>query len=136
MLALGGLIVRPPASLGAAPTPVLTVIFAPTETAVPLPTAAPESATPTATAPPASGQGIQVGDLVEVFGTGGDGLRLRADPDLRSPVLALGVDSEVFQVDQGPTQADDFEWWHLVNPYDTAKSGWAVGAYLTPLDTP
>jgi hypothetical protein len=73
--------------------------------------------------------------LVEVFGTSGDGLRLRSSPGLEGRVLVLGVDSEVFQVEEGPVLADGFEWWYLVNPYDTAKQGWAASTYLRLLST-
>ena len=135
-LAALGLVVRPAAFPEIPPTPILTIIFAPTATPTPPPTAIPSQASATPTFPPASGGTVRVGELVEVFGTSGDGLRLRAQADLQSQILVLGVDSEVFQVDNGPVQEDGFEWWYLVNPYDTAKQGWAVGLYLRPLASP
>ncbi len=135
-LALAGLWLRPAALPQILPTPVLTVIYAPSETPAPPPTAAAPVTTPTVTLPPSSGEGIQLGDLVEVVGTGGDGLRLRSEPDLQSQILVLGVDSEVFEVDGGPVTADGFDWWYLVDPYDSAKQGWAVSAYLRPLGSP
>lgn len=135
-VALAGLLLRPAALPQVLPTPVLTVIYAPTETSTPAPTTIALEATATATLPLSSGEGIQLGALVEVVGTGGDGLRLRAQPALNSQILVLGVDTEVFQVDDGPVSADGFDWWYLVNPYDTAKQGWAVSAYLRPLGSP
>jgi hypothetical protein len=76
-----------------------------------------------------------VGALVEVFGTSGDGLRLRSEPDLQASILVLGVDTEVFQVEDGPVEAEGFQWWYLINPYDTAKQGWAVSTYLRALSS-
>lgn len=135
-LAMVGLVFRPASFPEVPPTPILTIILAPTATSTPPPTAVPSQPSATPTFPAASGGPVRVGELVEVFGTSGDGLRLRAQPDLQSQVLVLGVDSEVFQVDDGPVQEDGFEWWYLVNPYDTAKQGWAVGLYLMPLSSP
>jgi hypothetical protein len=135
-LATLGLVLRPAAFPEILPTPILTVIFASTATPTPPPTPIPSQTVATPTLPAASGGTVRIGELVEVFGTGGDGLRLRAEPDLQSQILVLGVDSEVFQVDNGPVQEDGFEWWYLVNPYDTAKQGWAVALYFRPLSSP
>ncbi|HET7012077.1 MAG TPA: hypothetical protein VFI11_14980 [Anaerolineales bacterium] len=132
-LAVLGLILRPSAVPAGNSTPILTIIPAPSPTPSPTPAVPSDLATPTVTAPAGSGEGISVGELVEVFGTSGDGLRLRSEPDLQSQILVLGVDSEVFQVDDGPVEADGYVWFYLVNPYDTAKRGWAVSTYLRPL---
>jgi hypothetical protein len=103
----------------------------PSATPSPLPTVAPAA---TATPEPAGPVGvISVGDLVEVFGTGGDGVRLRSSPDLGGTVIGLGMDSDVFQVEDGPVDAGDHVWWFVVNPYDTSRQGWAVSEYLRPL---
>jgi hypothetical protein len=134
-LALLGLLLRPASLPAGEPTPILTIIPGPSATPTVTPTSIEALVTPTPTVPAGTGEGFRVGELVEVFGTSGDGLRLRSDPGLASRVLVLGVESEVFQIEDGPVEADGFEWWYLVNPYDTAKQGWAVSTYLRLLGT-
>lgn len=118
--------------------PVISVIPAPTLTpVVEMPTSA--AATPTAeTAGEATAQAgtISIGTYVKISGTGGDGLRLRSGPGTNSDALFLGMDSEVFQVMDGPRQADGFTWWFLKAPYDKSRSGWAVSNYLTVVPKP
>jgi hypothetical protein len=70
------------------------------------------------------------GDLVEVYGTEGQGLSLRQAPGISSPIGEYGLESEVFEVFGGPVDADGYTWWYLVNPYDDTKQGWGVGRYL------
>jgi hypothetical protein len=89
---------------------------------------------PTETPIPLGPRGpIAVGDLIEVFGTGGEGVRLRSAPALEGTINGLGMDSDVFEVGDGPVEAEGHTWWYLVNPYDTGRQGWAVGEYLRPL---
>ena len=76
-----------------------------------------------------------MGELVEISGTGADGLRLRDAPSLAARILFLGLESEVFEVVQGPVVADGFSWWQLANPYDPDKQGWAVDSFLRSLDS-
>lgn len=115
----------------AAPTPVLTIIAAPTATLAP--TISFESLTPTVTPTlnfsPGAG-GIQVGDYVQITGTGGDGLRLRQAPGTDADQLFLGREAEVFQVKDGPKDASGYTWFFLEAPYDVTRSGWAVADYL------
>ncbi len=116
----------------------LTRIPAPTSTAyVFTPTAELTvfTATPQPTATPAPGQ-ISVGGYVQITGTGGDGLRLRAAPGLDAPLLFLGYDTEIFQITDGPVERDGRIWWALVSPYDSTRAGWAVQDYLTPFEAP
>jgi hypothetical protein len=134
-LAVVGLILRPSALPAGDPTPILTVIPGPSATPQATQTPVTLQATATPTIPAGSGEGIRVGALVEVFGTSGDGLRLRSEPDLQASILVLGVDTEVFQVEDGPVEAEGFQWWYLINPYDTAKQGWAVSTYLRALSS-
>lgn len=121
-------------------TPVLTVVAIPSPTpTVPAYTPAPtDTPQPTSVAVPTSaiGRPIGTGTLVEVFGTEGDGLRIRQAPSLTAEVLLSGLDSEVFEVVGGPVEADGFRWWNLQNPYDSSKMGWAVEDFLRPLGTP
>ncbi len=121
------------------PAPILTVVPAPTDTPVPptlVPSLTPVPPTSTSVPPPISAGGFTQGDLIEVSGTSGDGLRLRSDPSLGGTINALAHDNEVFRVDDGPVDADAYTWWFLVNPYDETRKGWAVANYLRPLQSP
>lgn len=115
----------------AEPQPELIVIAYPSDTPTPTATATasptPE-VTPTET-PPQAGT-FSVGELVQVQGTQGDGLRLRADAGLEGEIRFLALEAEVFEVQEGPVEADGYTWWFLVNPYDTSKRGWGVANYL------
>lgn len=131
LLAISGL-GRAAASVQA-PTPVVTVLTNPTPTPSRTPTATriePTALPPTPTPDPSAGQGIAVGDYVEVYGTGGDGLRIRAAAGLSAPVQFLALENEVFEVRGGPEEVDDRVWWFLANPNDPTKNGWAVAEYL------
>ncbi len=117
------------------PTQYFTVIPAPTITSpVTLPSLQPgqDSSTPTPTAVPAGEMGI--GAYVQIFGTGGDGLRVRSGPTTNDPALFLANESEVFLVKDGPKESDGFKWWFLVAPYDDNRKGWAVQNYLSVVD--
>jgi len=85
---------------------------------------------PTATIPPAPVAEINLGDQVRVLGTGGDGLRLRVGPGLQETPNYLALENEVLVVQSGPTIADGFTWWFLVDPADDTRNGWAVENYL------
>jgi hypothetical protein len=111
--------------------PVFTVVIANTLTPIlTLPVAITATTTPV---PP--GQ-IGIGVYVRVSGTKGEGLRLRKNPGIDNPMLFLGMESEVFQIKDGPKQADNFIWWYLQAPYDKNRSGWAVQDYLAPILSP
>jgi hypothetical protein len=58
------------------------------------------------------------------------------DPDLDSQVRLLGEESEIFRVQDGPSQKGDYTWWYLVGPYDEARRGWAVSNYLEVVQGP
>lgn len=113
------------------PTPVLTVIPAPTATLTP--TVSPISLTPSATSTltvGGTGGEIQVGVYVQITGTGGDGLRLRAGPGTDNEPIFLGREAEVFLVKDGPKESSGYTWFFLEAPYDTTRSGWAAANYL------
>ncbi len=123
-----------PAGYGQA---AMTVIAAPTSTpnlglapTLPVPTAA-----PTVTPTPLPGT-IGIGAFVQITGTEGQGLRLRGGPGLGNDQLFLGYDSEVYQVVDGPVDADGHTWWKLTAPYDATRTGWAVQDYLTFIQSP
>ena len=113
------------------PTPILTVIPAPTATLTP--SASPISLTPSATSTlmvGGTGNELQVGAYVQITGTGGDGLRLRAGPGTENEPIFLGREAEVFLVKDGPKEGSGYTWFFLEAPYDTTRSGWAVANYL------
>jgi hypothetical protein len=117
-------------------TVVLNVIPAPSDTVPPpQPTEAP-TLMASELPPPTGGMGISVGVLVQVSGTGLDGVRIRTDPGLQGQVKFVGIETEVFQVKEGPKEADGYTWWFLVAPYDETLNGWAVGDYLQVIQNP
>jgi hypothetical protein len=113
------------------PTAVIVVVF---------PTAAPPGSQstvavtplpqPTPTVPPAPAGPINLGNSVRVVGTGGDGLRLRVGPSLQEDANFLALENEVLVVQSGPTIADGFTWWFLVDPTNDTRNGWAAENYL------
>ncbi len=122
---------RSPQTSAGASTAVIIVIALPTATPI-LPTSTPtETETPAATdfPPPPPGD-IAIDAYVQVIGTGGDGLRLRAGPGLDREVRLLGGEDEVFLVQDGPQQVDSYTWWYLMGPFDESRHGWAVANFL------
>ncbi|MCX6037752.1 MAG: hypothetical protein NTW99_07645 [Chloroflexi bacterium] len=132
------ILVRRPAAPAPDLTPasaVLTVIPAPTSTPRTLPptlTPIPPTAMPSPT--PVAGE-IAIGVYVQVA-TGGDALRVRAEPGLSTAPLFLAFDSEVFLVTNGPEQADGYTWWYLTASYDASRAGWAAQDFLTVIPSP
>ena len=92
---------------------------------------------PTATAPPPPPGEVGVGAYVQVVGTGEAGfLNLRAEAGISSAVNYLAIENEVLQVQAGPTNADGFVWWYLVDPATSSRFGWAVQNYLQVVQGP
>lgn len=121
------------------PPPVVTAAM----TVIPAPVTATPTSTPTVMVsptptrediPPDNSDTISIGGYVEIFGTEGDGLRIRSEPGTGSQVLLLGLESEVFQVIEGPTQADEYVWWRIQAPYDETIQGWAASNYLRTIE--
>lgn len=118
--------------------PVLTVIPLPSATPTFTPTTPPTQAPPQAETPLPEASGARPfspGQLVLISGTGGEGLRLREAPGLDSPVRLVALESEVFEVIEGPIPADGYHWWRLTNPYDRSKEGWAADLFLQGLES-
>lgn len=109
----------------------LTMIPAPTSTSgvPPTPTIDPFAPTPAL-------DGITIGSYVQITGTNGGGLRMRASPGLSGTPEFLGFDSEVFLVEDGPREADGYVWWYLVAPYDDTRAGWAAADFLSYIPSP
>ena len=115
-----------------AETPALTVIPGETATSY-VPTATP-TRIPTATSDrvgaPLPGV-IGIGTSVQISGTEGSGLNIRTQPGLGTDIRFVALDSEVFEVRDGPQVVDGFTWWYLVTPLDESRSGWAAADYLS-----
>ena len=103
-------------------TPNVTVTFTPDPLIVGTPTLAPNE--------------IGLGGYVQIVGTDGEGLRLRTDPSLNGTPAFLGYDEEVFEVREGPQEADGYMWWYLVAPYDETRAGWAASDFLGAIPSP
>lgn len=73
---------------------------------------------------------MRIGDYAEVMGTGGEGLRLRSAPGMNASINLLAFDNEVFQIRQGPQDADGHTWYEIVSPSDASRFGWAVADFL------
>ena len=107
----------------------LTII--PPSTATSPPTATP---LPSGTSTPI-GQ-IGIGAYVQITGTEGAGLRMRREPGQAAETVFVGEESEIFEVKDGPQQADGYTWWYLVAPYDETRVGWAAADYLAGVPAP
>jgi hypothetical protein len=128
---------RPSMPVSGPVPPIMTVIPAPTATPVPpTPTPVPEITPGLPTPPPPPEGMLGEGAYVQVSGTGTDGLRLRQDPGLSGRVLLLALEAEVFVIEGGPQQSDNYTWWYLVAPYDESRRGWAVANYLALVQGP
>jgi hypothetical protein len=79
---------------------------------------------------------FQLGEFVQITGTSGEGLRLRSEPGRSFSVKFIGMDSEVFEVIDGPVESDGFIWWYLEAPYDKTRNGWSVDEYLQKVTVP
>jgi len=122
-------LITPPPTAGA-PTfdPLLATLGVPTPTVV---------TEATATIPPNVNPGfINLGSFVQVANTDGDPLKLRQQPSLTAELNYLALPSEVFKVENGPTIADGFTWWYVVDPVNGTRNGWAVENYLQATTAP
>lgn len=108
------------------PTVSFVVIPAPTTTPTPDP-----AVSATVSAEVEVRDGISKGSVVQIHGTDGAGLRLRSGPGTDYGHKFIGMDTEVFEVEDGPVDSDGYIWWYLVSPYDENRSGWAASAYLS-----
>ncbi len=79
---------------------------------------------------------FKLGDFIQITGTSGEGLRLRSEPGRSYSVKFIGMDAEVFEVIDGPVEADGFIWWYLEAPYDKTRNGWSVDEYLQLVTVP
>src|SRR5690242_9525360 len=129
-ISIGLTAARQPSNVGVVPADV-TVIPAPTGTS-----GAPPTPTIDPFASPTSPAGVALGNYVQINGTEGQGLRIRAEPGLGGEFQFLAYDSEVFVVQDGPREVDGYVWWYLVAPYDETRVGWAAADFLTYIPEP
>lgn len=127
LLGVGGGLLRPRLA-ETAPPPIVVRVPAPTETPTPQPTSTPEI-TPTVALQREDGSFL-IGDVVEVTGTDGEGVRLRTAPSLEGTIVGLGQDEEVYQILGGPTEGSGYIWWQIVKIDDPTRQGWAVATFL------
>lgn len=92
------------------------------------------TATPTPNSSIGDLKGIRIDLYVQISGTDGVGLKIRDSAGLNSQMVFLGGESEVFQVIDGPVEADGVIWWKLTTPYDSSRQGWASADYLTVIE--
>jgi hypothetical protein len=134
-----GILTRASSLANPGPTPAVTIMGEYVRSRI-IPSEEEKLVTPTQESlpipPPLPQEHFQPGQLVSVFGTEGDLLRLRTQPGLSSAIGFLVVEHEVFEVRGGPQEEDGYTWWYLVNPYDPTKSGWAVANYLRLIENP
>jgi len=125
-----------PAGTSEPPQAALTWIPGPSNT--PQPPTATQVPTSTVTptfAPLQSGE-MGIGSFVQITGTEGAGLNIRNGPGLSNDVQFLGYDAEVFEVRDGPVEADGLTWWYVVTPVDETRAGWAAANYLSVVANP
>lgn len=115
---------------------VLEIIPAVTNTPQPVPGTESPANDPGAGEPGQHGVGLAVGVYVQISDTGGDGLRLRNQPGLEGTVLMVAGESEVFKIEDGPVEMDNYKWWYLVGPFDQTRKGWGVDTYLELIQNP
>lgn len=125
-----------PPSTTEAPEAGLTWIPGPSNTPQP-PTATlvPTSTLTPTFAPLESGE-LGIGSFAQIVGTEGAGLNIRSGPGLDADIQFLGYDEEVFEVRDGPVEADGLTWWYLVTPVDETRAGWAAATYLSVVANP
>jgi hypothetical protein len=103
-----------------------------TVTPSPLAPTAPSPPTPSASPTP---EGLYLGGYARVQGTGGDTLRLRADPGLQTTTLKTVDEGALLEVLDGPREADGIRWWRLRDLNDGAE-GWAAQQFLVQSGPP
>ena len=79
---------------------------------------------------------FKLGEFVQIAGTAGDGLSLRSQPGRTYNIKFIGMDSEVFEVVDGPVETDGYTWWYLEAPYDKTRNGWSVDEFLQKVNVP
>jgi hypothetical protein len=109
----------PASSTTRPPTAVPTAVAAPTE---------PPAATPTVE--PTQGPAIiRIGATVQIGGTNGIGLSLRAGASVAEPLVRVASDGEQLVIVEGPVDHDGYTWWKVHN--DLGADGWGADAFMS-----
>lgn len=59
-----------------------------------------------------------------------EGLNIRSAPGTSNDVVTFGSVGDRFTVVEGPEQASNLTWWHITDPDDPERDGWAAADYL------
>jgi hypothetical protein len=116
-------------------TAALTIIPVPTITDTPIPVIEEDTLQPDMSQGQSTAH-FEIGTFVKISGTGGAGLRLRIDSGLDSDPIYLGIEDEIFKIEDGPLESDGYIWWYLVAPFEPNRKGWAVSDYLEVVQEP
>lgn len=82
------------------------------------------SATPT---PPQPARPLQIGDQVQIVGTDGAALRIRAAPSGSSHIVTRLSEGSKLEIIDGPQQADGRTWWKVKGD---SGEGWCAAEFL------
>ena len=115
-------------------TAIMNVIRNPSATATELNTATPANGNITPTL--SNLNNISQDAVVQISGTGGDGLRIRLDPGLSSQIMFIALENERFRIEDGPQDIDGYTWWYLISPENETRSGWGVADFLEVIEEP
>ena len=74
---------------------------------------------------------FSVGMHVQIYMTGGDGLRIRSIAGFDGTPMFLGSEGENFEILEGPEIIDSTIWWKIASVSNPKKTGWAVQDYLS-----
>jgi hypothetical protein len=78
---------------------------------------------PTITPSPPPDPVLAIGRSALIANTGGQPLRGRQDPGLKSPVRASFKEGEQVTIQEGPVQADGYTWWRIEG---SSGIGWSA----------
>ncbi len=59
-----------------------------------------------------------------------DGLNIRSEAGTGNKVVTNGNKGDRFTVIDGPQEANNYTWWHITDPEDPSRDGWAAADYL------
>jgi hypothetical protein len=78
-------------------------------------------------------QRITVGGQILVIDVGANQLNVRNTAGvIGTAIVFLADEGSIFNVVDGPQQADGLTWWKIQDPNNTANTGWAASNYLQP----
>lgn len=84
--------------------------------------------TPRPTAQPQAPTNFTVGSQVQVSGTGGQRLRLRASPGMQADTVTRVTEGTLMRIVEGPRTVDGLVWWKVRDPQ--SNEGWAAQRFL------